>query len=168
MKNNPPNVQDEKKYSFTLKNGVVVELTKQDVIDNNLYKLLLLLMGALVVGLFENLAYNIIYTKDFWSFFANKRIGAIFPQIIYFFVILYTAYLMITLYKLYLYNKNSLLKVFLILYYIGFIWSVSVVKYTSPMSYATGIIYNKITHNKWIDTKTQLKLKWEKEHAKNH
>lgn len=39
MKNNPPNVQDEKKYSFTLKNGVVVELTKQDVIDNNLYKL---------------------------------------------------------------------------------------------------------------------------------
>ena len=168
MKNNPPNVQDEKKYSFTLKNGVVVELTKQDVIDNNLYKLLLLLMGALVVGLFENLAYNIIYTKDFWSFFANKRIGAIFPQIIYFFGILYTAYLMITLYKLYLYNKNSLLKVFLILYYIGFIWSVSVVKYTSPMSYATGIIYNKITHNKWIDTKTQLKLKWEKEHAKNH
>ena len=168
MKNNPPNVQDEKKYSFTLKNGVVVELTKQDVIDNNLYKLLLLLMGALVVGLFENLAYNIIYTKDFWSFFANKRIGAIFPQIIYFFGILSTAYLMITLYKLYLYNKNSLLKVFLILYYIGFIWSVSVVKYTSPMSYATGIIYNKITHNKWIDTKTQLKLKWEKEHAKNH
>ena len=26
MKNNPPNVQDEKKYPFTLKNGAVVDI----------------------------------------------------------------------------------------------------------------------------------------------
>jgi len=30
---------ENKKFSFTLKNGAVVELTKQDVIDNNLYKI---------------------------------------------------------------------------------------------------------------------------------
>ena len=106
-------------------------------------------------------------SKDFWSVFANMRIVAIFPQIIYFFGILYTAYFMITLYKVYLYNQNTLLKVFLILYYIGFIWSISVVKYTSPISYASGVIYNKIAHNEWIDTKTQINLKSENNYAKN-
>ena len=149
------------------KEQMMTEIAQEDKIDNNLYSLLLLIIGALVVGLCENFTYSVIYTKDFWSVFANMRIVAIFPQIIYFFGILYTAYFMITLYKVYLYNQNTLLKVFLILYYIGFIWSISVVKYTSPISYASGVIYNKIAHNEWIDTKTQINLKSENNYAKN-
>ena len=86
------------------KEQMMTEIAQEDKIDNNLYSLLLLIIGALVVGLCENFTYSVIYTKDFWSVFANMRIVAIFPQIIYFFGILYTAYFMITLYKVYLYN----------------------------------------------------------------
>ena len=31
--------ENDKAYSLTLKNGTVIELTKQDVIDNNILKL---------------------------------------------------------------------------------------------------------------------------------
>ena len=39
MKNKLESIPEDKKYTFTLKNGAPVELTRQDVIDNNLYKL---------------------------------------------------------------------------------------------------------------------------------